>query len=80
MLDAISNAEISDQYVELLPDRTVLSLLPTDIFGGPNGDAGTRGADGQGMSRFTMLGMIGWGGGSDPVSNSGGAAGSSANG
>lgn len=76
MSEAMSNAEIQDQYVELLPTRTVLSLLHTDITG--NGDPGTRGADGQGISKFTMLGMIGWGG-SDSVSTSG-PAGSSADG
>lgn len=74
MPDAMSNAEINEQHMELLPARTVLSLLHTDITG--NGDAGTRGTDGAGVSRFSMLGMIGWGG---PLPNDG-AAGSSLDG
>lgn len=61
MSDAMSNAEIHQQDVELLPARTVLSLLQTDVTGN-NGDAGTAGAKGASMSRFSMLGMLGWGG------------------
>lgn len=60
MPDARSFAELGEQYVELLPTRTVLSLLPTGT--GANGDAGTHGANGQGISRFTFFGIFGYGG------------------
>jgi hypothetical protein len=39
MSDAISFAEIEDQSVQLLPARTVLSLLPAAITG-PYGEPG----------------------------------------
>jgi hypothetical protein len=52
MSDAMSFAEVGEQYVELLPARTVLSLLPA---GGPgaNGDPGTPGAHGNSVSSVT---------------------------
>lgn len=44
MSDAMSFAEVQDQLVELLPNRTVLSLLPVaqDVIGTP-GKPGTPG-------------------------------------
>lgn len=69
MSDAMSFAELGEQHVELLPVRTVLSLLHGTI-NGPNGDAGTPGANGQGISKITFLGMFGWGG-SDSSYNQG---------
>lgn len=58
MSDAMSFAEVGEQYVELLPARTVLSLLPAGIPGA-NGESGTPGAHGKSMSSFTLLGMVG---------------------
>jgi hypothetical protein len=48
MSDAMSFAELAEQYVELLPARTVLSMLRTGTDGnaGTPGEPGTRGADG----------------------------------
>ncbi|MGH3964084.1 MAG: hypothetical protein ACRDRY_12635 [Pseudonocardiaceae bacterium] len=59
MSDAMSFAELGEQHVELLPARTVLSLLSAT---GANGDPGTHGADGQGVSKFNFLGWFGYGG------------------
>ncbi len=64
MSDAMSCAEFGEQYIELLPARTVLSLFTADIFGG--GAAGKPGANGQGMHGFNVLGWVGWSG-SDPA-------------
>lgn len=61
MSEAISFAELGEQHVELLPARTVLSMLHGAIDG-PTGDSGTPGANGQGISKMTILGMFGWGG------------------
>jgi hypothetical protein len=60
MSDAMSCADFAEQYIELLPARTVLSLFTTDPFGG--GEAGKAGANGQGEHGFTFLGWFGWGG------------------
>ncbi|MGH3898011.1 MAG: hypothetical protein ACRDTA_07085 [Pseudonocardiaceae bacterium] len=60
MSDVMSFAELGEQYVELLPARTVLSLLPAGT--GANGDAGTPGPSGQGTSKFTFFGIFGYGG------------------
>jgi hypothetical protein len=70
MSDAMSFAELSKQDVELLPARTVLSLLRAGTTGANNGganngDPGTRGADGKSITKFAAFGIIGWGG-SDP--------------
>ncbi|MFY9808683.1 MAG: hypothetical protein WCC38_01755 [Pseudonocardiaceae bacterium] len=35
MSDAMHFAELADHYVELLPDRTVLSMLSTGVKTGP---------------------------------------------
>lgn len=62
MSDAMHCAEFDEQHVELLPARTVLSLLhPADPITG-SGEPGTKGADGQGMHGFNLLGWVGWNG------------------
>ncbi|MGH3788651.1 MAG: hypothetical protein ACRDRG_19365 [Pseudonocardiaceae bacterium] len=58
----MSHAEICEQYAELLPARTVLSLLPTDMTGA-GGEPGTAGANGASVGKGFM-GIIGWGGAS----------------
>lgn len=79
MSDAISFAEFGEQHVELLPARTVLSMLHGAI-NGPTGDSGTPGANGQGMSKITFLGMFGWGGSEPSYSQGSADSGSSADG
>ena len=45
MSDALSSAEIDDQHVELLPDRTVMSIFSTaNPTGGTGPDAGQGGS------------------------------------
>ena len=61
MSDAMSFAELGEQHVELLPARTVLSLVSATATG-PNGDPGTHGANGEGISKFNFLGWFGYGG------------------
>lgn len=61
MSDAMSFTEVDEQYVELLPPRTVLSLLHASATGS-KGDAGAHGPAGKGIYGFGLLGMIGWGG------------------
>jgi hypothetical protein len=58
MSDVMSFAELTDQHVELLPARTVLSMLHSDIGGtaGAPGQPGTRGADGQSINGQSMSG------------------------
>jgi hypothetical protein len=67
MTDAMSDAELNEHHAELLPARTALSLLQADAIGA-NGDPGTRGANGQSISRFTFFGIFGYGG-PDPSSS-----------
>lgn len=69
MSDAMSCAELATHHAELLPARTVLSMLhlstlhPGDIeITGPRGEPGTQGASGQSMRGFNFLGWFGWGG------------------
>ncbi len=59
MSDAMSFAELGEQYAELLPARTVLSLWHASTTGA-NGDPGTHGANGQSISRFTLWGIFGY--------------------
>jgi hypothetical protein len=64
MSDAMNCAELVTQCVELLPARTVMSMLQyggIDITG-PKGDPGTHGENGQSMRGFNFLGWFGWGG------------------
>jgi hypothetical protein len=62
MSDTMSFAELAEQYVGLLPARTVLSLWHT----GPTGDAGapggpgTPGADGQSIPGTTWWFLFGY--------------------
>lgn len=69
MSDAMSCAELAAQHAELLPARTVLSMLhsstvhPGDIeITGPRGEAGTPGQNGQASGGWKLFGMFGWGG------------------
>jgi hypothetical protein len=48
MSDALSFVEVDSQHVELLPARTVMSLLPLNDRGGRGGNAGDGGKGGQG--------------------------------
>jgi hypothetical protein len=48
MSDALSFVEADAQHVELLPARTVMSLLPLHDSGGRGGNAGDGGKGGQG--------------------------------
>jgi hypothetical protein len=68
MSDTISSAELTAHHAELLPARTLLSLLPQgDIdITGPRGEPGTPGENGQSMRSFSFLGWFGWGS-SDPA-------------
>lgn len=52
MSDALSVAELAEHYVELLPPRTLLSVLRagTDGAAGTPGQAGTHGAHGASVS------------------------------
>jgi hypothetical protein len=59
MSDTMSFAELADQYVELLPARTVLSMLRTGT-GGNDGAPGERGADGQGVPGSTWWFIFGY--------------------
>jgi hypothetical protein len=64
MSDARRCAELAAAYAELLPARTVLSMLSyggIDITG-PKGEPGTHGENGQSMRGFNFLGWFGWGG------------------
>lgn len=78
MSDAMSFAQLSDQCVELLPARTVLSTFHAGTAA--NGEPGTHGAKGQSVSKFSFLGIFGWGGGFNPTDNSGDDAGSAGSG
>ena len=82
MPDAISSAQLGEQHVELLPARTVLSMLHGAINGptGDSGTPGTPGANGQGISRIPFLWTFGWDGSDSSYSQAGGDSGSSANG
>lgn len=77
MSDAIDFAELGEQHVELLPARTVLSVLHGAV-NGPAGEPGTPGANGQGISKMTFLGMFGWGGSDPSYSQASSDSGSSA--
>ena len=77
MSDVISFAELGEQHVELLPARTVLSMLHGAIngpFGGPPGD------NGHGTSKMNFLGLFGWGASDSSYSQASGDSGSSAQG
>jgi hypothetical protein len=48
MSDALSFVEADSQHVELLPARTLMSILHTNASGGRGGNAGEGGKGGQG--------------------------------
>jgi hypothetical protein len=57
MSDSMSSAELTEQCVELLPARTVLSLWRAGVDGvaGAPGEPGTPGAPGQSISGSTSM-------------------------
>ncbi|MBV9160804.1 MAG: hypothetical protein JO309_09365 [Pseudonocardiales bacterium] len=59
MSDAMSFAELAEQYVELLPARTVLSMWRAGT-GGHDGAPGTRGADGESVPGSTWWFIFGY--------------------
>jgi hypothetical protein len=62
MFNAMSDAEIGRQHVELLPARTVLSMHSAGlggILGGEDGTAGSAGNAGNGKTHgFDLLGLM----------------------
>ena len=56
----MSFTELTEQYVELLPPRTVLSLMRTGTDGsvGGHGEQGTHGADGQSIPGTTWWSLF----------------------
>jgi hypothetical protein len=58
MSDAMSFAELAAQHVELLPARTVLSLVRAGTNGTP-GEQGSRGSDGASIPGTTMWALFG---------------------
>jgi hypothetical protein len=55
MSDAMSFAELAAQHVELLPARTVLSL----VRAGTPGEQGSHGSDGASIPGTTMWALFG---------------------
>lgn len=79
MSDALSFAEFHDQHAELLPPRTVLSLLSTGL--GEGGDGGHAGAGGPGRGGLVGLNGVnidalsgGFNSAADGVGSAGGSA------
>jgi hypothetical protein len=60
MSDPMSLAELTEQHVELLPDRTVLSLMRAATGGsaGSPGEAGSAGANGKGIPGTTWMALL----------------------
>jgi hypothetical protein len=56
MSDTASFAEIDEQRVELLPERTVMSLL--SMAGGPSGGDGGDGTGGIGADVLSGIGIL----------------------
>jgi hypothetical protein len=77
MSDALSFAEINGQHVELLPARTVMSLLRT---GGENGGRGGHGGQGRGGIGLNVLNIDLFGDQNNSAGDGNGGAGGSANG
>lgn len=93
MTDTLSFAEIDGQHVELLPARTVLSLVSTCGCGGGhgyggggnagdggNGGIGGNGGDGRGGLGVNLLNINLFGDQTNSAGNGVGGAGGSANG
>jgi hypothetical protein len=57
MSDPMSFAELTEQHVELLPDRTVLSLLRA-ATGGSGGEPGSAGANGKSIPGTTWMALL----------------------
>ncbi|MBV8541179.1 MAG: hypothetical protein JO364_00140 [Pseudonocardiales bacterium] len=62
MSDAMSFAELAEQCVELLPARTVLSILRAGTAGdaGAAGEPGTHGAHGESIPGTTWWVLFGY--------------------
>jgi hypothetical protein len=60
MSDPMSLAELTEQHVELLPDRTVLSLMRAATGGsaGTPGEAGSAGANGKSIPGTTWMALL----------------------
>lgn len=60
MSDSMSFAELTEQHVELLPDRTVLSLMRAATGGsaGSPGEAGAAGGHGQSVPGTTWMTLL----------------------
>lgn len=60
MSEAMSFAEITGQYVELLPPRTVLSVVRAGGEGSAagHGEQGTRGSDGESIPGTTWWALF----------------------
>lgn len=75
MPDALSFAEIDGQYLELLPARTVLSVVGRNIYygngndGGPGGIGGDGGTGGNALDGGTGGNANGGGSGGDSIVN-----------
>ena len=64
MSDVTSFTEIENQHAELLPPRTVLSLLPTNITAG-RGEGNAPGAKAQDAAATTWMALFGYDNASD---------------
>jgi hypothetical protein len=59
MSDAVSFAEIEEQHVELLPERTVMSLASMGAgTGGTGGNTGGNGTGGTGTAVLSGIGLL----------------------
>ena len=61
MFDALSFGEIEDQHAELLPARTVLSMIRVKSGGGcvgGNGGTGGNGGEGEGGLGVNLLNIV----------------------
>ena len=82
MFDALSFGEIEDQRVELLPARTVLSMIRVKSGGcvGGNGGTGGNGGEGEGGLGVNLLNIILFDEQHNEAANGTGGNGGSANG
>jgi hypothetical protein len=76
MFDAVSFVEIDSQHVELLPARTVMSLLHAGGGDGGKGGAGGSAQGGLGINILSGIGILGTGTASagDAFGGNGGSA------
>ncbi len=84
MFDALSFGEIADQHVELLPARTVLSMIRVKSGGGVcvggHGGTGGHGGEGEGGLGVNLLNIILFDEQHNEAANGYGGAGGNANG